>query len=60
VAATPRGGNGVETINVPNWASETDRVSVQFHDFHATDPPADEAATPTAASQPATQPSFTG
>ena len=31
---TPRLGCGhVERINIPNWASSTDAVSVQFHDY---------------------------
>lgn len=30
----PRGGNGVmQVINIPNWSSVTDRVSVLFNDF---------------------------
>jgi pimeloyl-ACP methyl ester carboxylesterase len=61
VAATPRGGQGVETINVPNWASSTDSVSVQFHDFHVTqaapDAPTSTQTTPPSA---AVTPSFTG
>jgi hypothetical protein len=62
IVATPRGGNGPEAINVPNFASSTDRITVQFHDFHQTDPPADDQET-TSTSQPtgaATQPKFTG
>jgi pimeloyl-ACP methyl ester carboxylesterase len=32
--ATPRGGNGqVEQVNVPNWASTTDPVTIQLRDF---------------------------
>jgi pimeloyl-ACP methyl ester carboxylesterase len=31
---TPRGGGGLtQVINVPNWVSTTDRISVQFNDF---------------------------
>jgi hypothetical protein len=62
IAATPRLGAGVETINVPNWTSSTDRVSVQFRDFHVTDPPIDQAPTSTAspATSQAVAPSFTG
>jgi len=31
---TPRGGGGqTQVINVPNWASSKDRMSVQFNDF---------------------------
>jgi hypothetical protein len=31
---TPRGGSGAtQVINVPNWSSTTDRMSVQFNDF---------------------------
>jgi pimeloyl-ACP methyl ester carboxylesterase len=34
VALTPRGGGGqVEVLNVPNWPSDTDFVSVQFRDW---------------------------
>ncbi len=34
LALTPRGGGGqVETLNVPNWPSSTDFVSVQFRDW---------------------------
>jgi hypothetical protein len=48
--ADPRGGQGPETINVPNWASESHRVTVQFRDFHIIrpirpDPPVDVVAT---------------
>lgn len=33
VVSTPRGGRGkVETVNVPNWRSSTDRISVHFND----------------------------
>jgi pimeloyl-ACP methyl ester carboxylesterase len=64
LAATPRLGTGVETINVPNFASSTDRVSVQFRDFHQTDPPIDDEGAPgTTAATPSTEavsPSFTG
>ena len=27
------GGGQEEVINVPNWASSTDRISIQFHDY---------------------------
>ena len=31
---TPRGGGGkTQVINVPNWASTRDRISIQFNDF---------------------------
>ena len=30
---TPRGGGGTQVINVPNWVSTKDRISVQFNDF---------------------------
>ncbi len=31
---TPRGGGGTEeVVNVPNWASSTHRISIQFHDY---------------------------
>jgi hypothetical protein len=30
---TPRGGGGAQIINVPNWVSTKDRISVQFNDF---------------------------
>jgi triacylglycerol esterase/lipase EstA (alpha/beta hydrolase family) len=30
---TPRGGGKTQVINVPNWASSKDRISVQFDDF---------------------------
>jgi pimeloyl-ACP methyl ester carboxylesterase len=63
IAATPRGGQGVETINVPNWASSTDSVSVQFHDFHVTQAaPGEPTSTTTqpASTAPAVTPSFTG
>ena len=34
VVLTPRDGGGKsQTLNVPNWASSTDRVSLQFHDY---------------------------
>ena len=34
----PRGGNGMmQVINIPNWPSTTDRVSVQFNDFVQSD-----------------------
>ena len=34
LALTPRGGGGqVEVLNVPNWPSSTDFVSVQFRDW---------------------------
>jgi pimeloyl-ACP methyl ester carboxylesterase len=34
VAATPRlGGGATQVINVPNWASATDVISVQFHEY---------------------------
>jgi pimeloyl-ACP methyl ester carboxylesterase len=63
IAATPRGGQGVETINVPNWTSSTDSVSVQFHDFHVTQAAPDEPTSTTtqpASTAPAVTPSFTG
>ena len=34
VVLTPRDGGGkVQVLNVPNWASSTDQVSLQFHDY---------------------------
>ena len=71
VAVTPRLGAGVETINVPNWASSTDRVSIQFRDFHVIEAPPDDpsgdgeggAQPATAAAAPSAQttnPAFTG
>jgi pimeloyl-ACP methyl ester carboxylesterase len=34
LAMTPRGGGGqVETINVPNWPSSTDGITVQWRDY---------------------------
>ena len=67
IAATPRGGQGVETINVPNWASSTDSVSVQFHDFHVTQAapgepgePTSTTTRPSSAAPVAVTPSFTG
>jgi hypothetical protein len=34
IASTPRGGGGrVELVNVPNWPSSKDRVSVHFHEY---------------------------
>jgi pimeloyl-ACP methyl ester carboxylesterase len=34
IASTPRGGGGqVEIVNVPNWASTTDSISVQLNDY---------------------------
>jgi len=30
---TPRGGGKTQVINVPNWVSTKDRISVQFNDF---------------------------
>lgn len=36
VASTPRGGGGrIEIVNVPNWASSTDTVTIQFNDYLA-------------------------
>ena len=36
VVSRPRGGVGrSEVVNVPNWASSTDAISVQFNDFLA-------------------------
>jgi hypothetical protein len=34
IVATPRRGDGPESVCVPNWASSTDRISVQFANFH--------------------------
>lgn len=34
VAAEPRLGDGLETVCVPNWASEDARISVQLNAFH--------------------------
>jgi pimeloyl-ACP methyl ester carboxylesterase len=31
---TPRDGGHTETVNVPNWASSTDAVTIQFDDFN--------------------------
>jgi hypothetical protein len=50
VVEIPRGGDGPISVNVPNWAGSTDRVTVQFNDFHLTrpivpDPPVDVTAT---------------
>ncbi len=41
VRSVPRLGNGlVVEVNVPNWPSDTDRITVQFNDFTVTaDPP---------------------
>ncbi|MCC5950899.1 MAG: alpha/beta fold hydrolase [Acidimicrobiia bacterium] len=36
VAATPRGGEGPEVVNLPNWRSSDRLVSVPFRDFHQT------------------------
>jgi hypothetical protein len=34
IASTPRlGGGRVQLINVPNWVSTTNRISVQFNDY---------------------------
>ena len=34
VVLTPRGGGGkTQALNIPNWASSTDQVSLQFHDY---------------------------
>jgi pimeloyl-ACP methyl ester carboxylesterase len=34
IALTPRDGGGkTQVLNVPNWPSLTDRVSLQFHDY---------------------------
>lgn len=34
VVLTPRGGGGkTQVINVPNWASSTERITVQFRDY---------------------------
>ncbi len=33
VVLTPRGGGDTQKINVPNWASLTDRITLQFHDY---------------------------
>ena len=36
VVSRPRGGVGrSEVVNVPNWASSTDAISVQFNDYLA-------------------------
>ena len=42
VRSVPRLGGGlVVEVNVPNWASDTDRITIQFNDFTTTaDPPA--------------------
>ena len=36
IVSTARGmpGNSRVVINVPNWASSTDRITVQFNDYH--------------------------
>ena len=35
LASRQRGANGAtDVVNVPNWPSSTDRVSVQFNDYH--------------------------
>jgi hypothetical protein len=72
IVATPRLGNGVETINVPNWASASDRITVQFRDFHVIEAAPDDpstngdgsngSASPTSATAPSptANPSFTG
>jgi hypothetical protein len=70
IVATPRRGAGAEVINVPNYASATDRITVVYRDFHVTIPPADEPGDPGDVSQPnsapsavpasAASPSFTG
>lgn len=70
VVERPRLGDGhTVTIAVPNWPSTTDRISIQFLDYHWTaDPPAQPASTTTSApattttAAPATTatPRFTG
>lgn len=34
VVADPRRGDGPESLCVPNWASSTDRISVQMNSYH--------------------------
>ncbi len=34
IVATPRLGDGPEAVCIPNWASSTDRSSVQFASYH--------------------------
>jgi pimeloyl-ACP methyl ester carboxylesterase len=72
VVETPRLGDGrVVTINVPNWPSDTDRISIQFLDYHWTaDPPPAQApgsttstvasTTTTSAAAATATPRFTG
>lgn len=58
IVETPRLGAGSETINVPNWASSTDPISVQFNDFHVTQAPAGGGGgTTTTTTSPTTPPS---
>lgn len=33
ITMTPRGGQHTVQLNVPNWPSTTDRITVQFHDY---------------------------
>jgi hypothetical protein len=70
IVATPRRGVGAEIINVPNYASETDRITVVYRDFHVTIAPEDDPSDPDDVTEPnsapsavpasATSPSFTG
>jgi hypothetical protein len=34
VVLIPRDGGHTQTINIPNWASSTDKVTVQFNDYN--------------------------
>jgi hypothetical protein len=34
IVLKPRDGGHAQTINIPNWASSTDKVTVQFDDFN--------------------------
>jgi hypothetical protein len=65
IVATPRRGAGPEVINVPNYASDTDRITVVYRDFHVTIAPQDETqgpgeTVPVSTPSQATAPSFTG
>ena len=33
LASRQRGGGHVDVINIPNWPSDTDTVSIQFNDY---------------------------
>jgi hypothetical protein len=53
VTQTPRLGTGPVTINVPNWASNDHRSTLQFNDYHVTRPMvADSPVAPSADAGP--------